>query len=146
MKLRPSALLLPLALSLCASAALAAPKAPPHYATLDHSSETLADKAAAEALWAESLPVARLAKLYPLKKYGFVSEVEGGFDATRTCVVTARAMMLPLSATRAFVFKPVKTATAFESLPNASLEQCRALAKTKLREAVQGIVASLVAN
>ena len=132
-----------LALTVSAGAALAAPKAAPRYTTLDHSSEILADKAGTDALWAESLPVARMSKLYPLKKFGFVSEVEGGFDATKTCVVTARAMLLPLNG-KSFVFSPVKTATAFEALPNASLDQCRALAKTKLREAVGAVVASII--
>jgi len=145
MNFRSSVLLLPLALSLSAGAAMAAPKAAPRYATLDHSTETLADKAAAEALWTETLPVARLSKLYPLKKFGFVSEIEGGFDASKTCVVTARAMMLPLAG-KNFIFKPVKTATAFESLPGASQEQCRALAKTKLRDAIQAVAASLLPN
>jgi len=145
MNFRSTALLLPLALSLSAGAALAVPKAAPRYATFDHSSEALADKAAAEALWAESLPVARLSKLYPLKKFGFVSEVEGGFDASKTCVVTARAMLLPLAG-KSFIFKPVKTATAYEALPNASMEQCRALAKTKLRDAIQAVAASLLPN
>jgi hypothetical protein len=124
------------------SAALAAP--PPPYITLDHSTETLMDAKTAKALW-DPVLTARLARLYPAKKWGFVSEVEGGFNQAKTCVVTARAMMLPRSG-KTLVFAPMKTATAFDSLPNATQEQCKDLAKTKLKEAIQGSVSELTAN
>ena len=46
---------------------------------------------------AENLP-AKVWKLYPASKYAFVSQVEGGMKGT-TCVVAARVMVLPLTAT-----------------------------------------------
>ena len=120
--------------------------ADPVYMTLDHSSDALIDKTAAQAVWSELLAgkVVRLNRLYPTRRWGFVSQVEGGFNQGKTCVVTARAMMLPLTATgRSLVFKPNKTATAFDALPNATREQCNDLAKAKLKEAAQGVLSSL---
>lgn len=121
--------------------------ADPVYMTLDHSTEGLIDKAAAKAVWDEQLggKMPRLNRLYPVRRWGFLSQVEGGFNQSKTCVVTARAMMLPLTATgRSLVFKPSKTATAFDAVPNATREQCNDLAKTKLKEAVQGVLSSLM--
>lgn len=121
--------------------------ADPVYTTLDHSTDGLIDKAAARAVWDEQLngKVPRLNRLYPVRRWGFLSQVEGGFTASKTCVVTARAMMLPLTATgRSLVFKPSKTATAFDAVPNATREQCNDLAKAKLKEAVQGVLSSLL--
>ena len=106
-------------LLLTGSPALAAP--PPAYMTLDHSTETLMDAKSAKLLW-ESVLSARLAKLYPPKKWGFISQVEGGFNSARTCVITARAMMVPRSG-KTLVFAPMKTATAFDALPNATEAQ-----------------------
>ena len=130
------------ALLLMGSAALAAP--PPPYITVDHSTETLIDAKAAKALW-EPVLTARLARLYPPKKWGFITEVGGGFNPAKTCVITARAMMVPRSG-KTLVFAPMKTATAFDALPNATQEQCKDLAKTKLKEAMQGSVSELTAN
>jgi hypothetical protein len=118
--------------------------APPPYVSVDHSTETLVDKATAKAMWQEALP-ARLVKLYPPKKWGFVSEVEGGFNAAKTCVITARAMMMPLRG-KLLTFKPAKTATAFDALPNATNEQCKELARTKLKEAITAVVGGLIAG
>ncbi len=118
--------------------------AQPQYLTVDHSSEMLMDAATAKAMWKTQLPVARLAKLYSPKKWGFASEVEGGFNAAKTCVVTARAMLLPLRG-KLLSFKPEKTATTFDALPNATRDQCRELARQKLEEAMQAVVAGLVA-
>ena len=121
--------------------------ADPVYTTLDHSTDGLIDKAAAQAVWVEQLSgkVPRLNRLYPTRRWGFLSQVEGGFTSGKACVITARAMMLPLSATgRSLVFKPSKTATAFDTLPNATREQCNDLAKAKLKEAVQGVLSSLL--
>ena len=117
--------------------------APAPYLTLDHSTEILMDKATAQTLWTEGLPAARLARLYPPKKWGFVSQVEGGFTDAKVCVVTSRAMLLPRSG-KTLVFKPHRTATAFATLPGASQQQCRDIARVKLKEAVAAIVAPLL--
>ncbi|HEV8691525.1 MAG TPA: hypothetical protein VGQ91_14590, partial [Ideonella sp.] len=70
----------------------AAHAADPVYITLDHSSDGVMDKATAQAIWKEALTgkTAKLNKLYPVKRWGFVSEVEGGFNQAKTCVITAR--------------------------------------------------------
>ena len=44
-------------------------------------------------------------------------------------------MMLPVRG-KTLVFKPAKMATAFDALPNASAEQCKELARAKLKEAI----------
>ena len=124
------------------SAAHAAP--PPPYLTFDHSTETLIDKKTAKSLWEPHL-TARLARLYPPKKWGFATEVEGGFNQAKTCIITARAMMMPRSG-KNLVFTPMKTATAYDALPNATQDQCKDLAKAKLKEAIQGSMAGLMAN
>ena len=116
--------------------------APPAYTTLDHSSAMLMDAATAKAMWKQNLP-AKLFRLYPEKKWGFVSEVEGGFDDARVCVITARAMMLPRSG-KTLIFAPAQTATAFGSLAGASAEQCKAMAKVKLSEAMAAVSSALV--
>ena len=118
--------------------------APAAYLTLDHSTATLMDKATAQALWQEHLP-AKLVKLYPIKKWGFVTAVEGGFDEARVCVITARAMMMPRSG-KTLVFQPARTATAFASQAGATMPQCRALAKAKLAEAIAAIESTLLAR
>lgn len=128
--------------TLLAFASGAALAAPPAYLTLDNSSAQLMDAATASALWKQNLP-AKMFRLYPVKKWGFVSEVEGGFDDARVCVVTARAMMLPRNG-KTLVFQPAKTATAFGTQANASADQCRAFAKAKLGEAVMAVSTSLV--
>ena len=55
----------------------------------------LIDAPTAEKLWKENT-TARVEKLYPSRKFRFVSEVTGGFNEAKTCVVTARAMLLPV--------------------------------------------------
>jgi len=135
-----------LAAPLLALAANAAHAADPVYITLDHSTDGVIDKASAQAVWAELLTgkVVKLNKLYPTKRWGFVSEVEGGFNQAKTCVVTARAMMLPVTMNKSLLFKPNKTATAFDALPNATREQCQDLAKAKLKEAAGGVLSGLM--
>lgn len=127
------------ALSLCAVAA------PPRKAVLiDHSTEALIDSASALAVLSEHIP-ARLWKVYPASKWGFVSQVQGGLTPNGTCVVTARVMMVPLTQTlKAVLFRPEKTATAFDAQPGASAEQCRELARDKLKQAVDSVVSGLV--
>jgi hypothetical protein len=116
--------------------------APDPYIVLDHSSETLMDGAVAGALW-KDYASDKVRKLYPSGKWGFVSQVLGGFTADKTCVVTARAMILPRSR-KDLIFRPAKTATTFGTQAGASNEQCKALAKTKLGEAIAAIEMALV--
>ena len=67
-----------LLLALSASTAQAAP--PKNAVLVDHSSATLIDPATAHAILAEAIP-ARVWKLYPASKWGYVTEVEGGFNS-----------------------------------------------------------------
>jgi len=140
--MKPSGLYAALLSSCLMAAAQAAPAPYPAYLMVDNSSESLMDKATALALWKENVP-ARLARLYPANKWGFLSQVEGGFDDGRLCIVTARASLLPRSG-KALVFLPAKTATAFGSQAGASSEQCRALAKAKLAEAMASVRGALL--
>ena len=97
----------------------------------------------AKALMAENIP-ARVWMLYPARKYTFLSQVEGGMTANKTCVVSARVMLLPLTATvGAVLMRPQKTATAFDAQPDSSTEQCRSLARDKLKEATAAVGAAL---
>ena len=116
--------------------------APPNYLTLDHSTAALIDAKSAKAVWKDALPD-KLVKLYPVAKWGFVTQVEGGFDDGKVCVVTARAMLMPRQGA-ALVFKPAKTTTTFGSQAGATPDQCKALAKTKLRESVEAMRAALL--
>ena len=49
--------------------------APAMYTVIDNSSGALMNQSTAEALWKEQMS-AKLIRLYPVKKWGFVSEVE----------------------------------------------------------------------
>ena len=116
------------------------------YLFLNRSSEALIDDATASSLFAEIVS-AKLIKLYPVNRWGFAAQVEGGLTQANTCVVAARVMLLPRNqpvATKLLLFKPGKMATAFDALPNASSAQCKDLAKKKLREANQAMAAALV--
>ena len=126
-------------LAIIASAVQAAPAL---YTVIDNSSGALMNQSTAEALWKEQMS-AKLIRLYPVKKWGFVSEVEGGFDDTKVCVITARAMMLPRSG-KALVYRPAKTATAFGTHASASQQQCQMLAKAKLKEAIGAVSSALL--
>ena len=127
-------------LMLCASAWAAGPKTN----FVDHSNDLLISKADAKAVMGENIPD-KVWKIYPASKYAFLSQVEGGRTPSGTCVVTARVMVMTLTPTvRAVLFRPQKTATAFEALPGATSEQCRALAKDKLKDATIGVVSSIV--
>jgi hypothetical protein len=125
----------------------ASAQAQPTFLIRDDSSERLIDKAAASAIWKAALPQARLAKLYPPAKWGFLSQVEGGILGGQTCVVTARATLLPrTSPTRRLVWEPAKMTTTFDSRPGADPAACSALAAERLKEAVDALVAGLVAT
>ena len=139
MKLR---VLLPL---LFLSAAHCGWAAPPKKAVLiDHSNVTLIDGKMALDMLGKSIP-ARVWKIYPVNRWGFVSQVEGGFTPSGICVITARVMMMELTPTRKQMeFRPHQTATAFDALPGATREQCRNAARGKLQEAIDSVVSSLV--
>ena len=115
--------------------------------SVDRSGSSLIDAATSERIWKENTP-ARVAKLYPTRKFRFVSEIVGGFNDAKTCVVSARAMLLPVVLLPVqgskIVYEPVKTATAFDAAPGLSREQCQALARDKLKEAVQSVTGALV--
>ncbi len=130
------------ALCLAASAATAQQNKIPHI--VDHSNSALIDKATATQMLTDGIPP-KVWKVYSPRQWGFISEVEGGFTSQKICVVAARVTMIPLTVTlKAPLMRPEKIATAYDALPNASQEQCKELAKQKLNEAIQGIVASLV--
>jgi len=138
--------LVPVALMCAALGAWAADAKPPaakKRVLIDLSSEMLIDAPSAVAILGERIPE-KVWKLYPARKWGFASQVEGGFTQDKTCVITARVMLAPLSATNGVILRPAKRATAFEAIPNATIEQCRAMAKDKLREAADAVVSSLV--
>ncbi len=134
----PAVVMIPVLL-LSATAWAAGPKTN----LVDHSSDLLIDAAAAKAAMGESIP-AKVWKAYPASKWAFVSQVEGGMKGT-TCVIAARVMLLPLTPTvKAVLFRPEKTATAFDAVVNSSTEACKATAKDKLKEATEAVVSSLV--
>ncbi len=123
--------------------ATAAMAAGPKTNFTDHSNNQLIEADAAKAVMGENIP-AKVWKLYPANKFTFASQVEGGMKGT-TCVVTARVMLLPLTPTmKAVLFRPDKTATAFDAAPNSSTDACKALAKDKLKEATAAVVSALV--
>lgn len=129
------------ALPLCASVWAAEPGV--KTTLVDFSNDLLIVESAAKAVLAENLP-AKVWKLYPASKYAFVSQVEGGMKGS-TCVVTARVMLVPLTPTaKAVLFRPQKTATAFDAQVNSSTEACKTLARDKLKEATQAVVSSLI--
>lgn len=134
------AVLIPTLLLFTMSAWAAGPKTN----LMDFSNATLIETGAAKAVMAEIIP-AKVWKLFPAKKYTFLSQVEGGLTADKSCVITARVMLLPLTATvGAVLMRPQKTATAFDVQPGSSTAQCQALARDKLKEATNAVVSGLV--
>ena len=104
---------------------------------LDHSNSNLIEPAAAKAVLTDNIP-ARVWKIHKPGDFAFLSQVEGGLNAQRTCVVTARVMLLPLTGTlNVPMWRPLPkmTATAYDAQVNSSTDQCTALAKDKLKEA-----------
>jgi len=111
---------------------------------LDLSSEALIDGDTAKGLLQEGM-MAKVWKLYPEGKWTFLSQVEGGLTREGICVVTARVVLLPRTGTvRAALWRLEKKAIAFDTKAGASDDQCKALAREKLKEAIAGVVASLV--
>jgi len=129
-----------------ATAAFAAPAKPMR---ADHLSTFLMDHATATQLWKENTPP-QISRLYPPGKFRFISDVSGGFNDSRICVVTARAMLLPVVLLpiqgAKVVYAPVRSATTFDAAPSLNREQCQQLAKTKLKEAIQSVMSSLTAS
>ena len=126
----------------------AAYAAPPKYIIIDHSTNAAMTKESALAIWTaqvDAKTMARLSKLYPVSKWGFISEVEGGFTTDKVCVITARAMMLPRITASRLVYKPSETSTAFGAQAGATLDQCKQLAASKLKEAIASVISSLIA-
>jgi hypothetical protein len=113
---------------------------------LDHSNANLIDEAGAKAVMAENIP-AKVWKIHPAGRFAFLSQVEGGVNAAGTCVVAARVMVLPLTATvNAPLFRPLPklTATAYDAITGATADKCKALAKDKLKEATLAVVSNIV--
>mgnify|MGYP000392020069 CR=1 FL=1 len=128
-------------------AAAAAP--PPQYLFVDDSSPILIDRASALKIWQAQVDDnmrLRLQKLYPVAKWGFVSQVQGGFTTDGVCVITARAVLVPRVLGSRLVFKPQRSATAFASKPSATQEECRTLAAGKLKDAVVAVRSALIAS
>ncbi len=129
---------------LATPAAQAQPVREPKSMMLDLSTEALIDAESAKTLVKENIP-ARVWKLYPEGKWTFLSQVEGGLTREGICVVTARVVLLPRTGTvRAVLWRPEKSATTFDAKPGASAEQCKALAREKLKEATGAVVSALV--
>jgi len=124
------------------SAADAGPT-PKNPVLVDLSSETLIDTASAVSVVGAAIP-ASVWKLYPPRKWGFFSQVSGGFTPDKVCVVTARVMLAPLTVTNGIIMRPTERAMAFDAKPGATQEECRAIARAKLQEAADAVVASLV--
>lgn len=130
-------------LLIAASLSATAWAAEPRTNFMDHSTGLLIDSTTAKQIMGDNIP-AKVWKLYPPSKYTFVSQVEGGMNGT-TCVVSARVMLLPLTPTmKAVLFRPQKTATAFDSVVNSSTDACKSLARDKLKEATVAVVSALV--
>jgi hypothetical protein len=133
-------------LPLAAGAADAKPPPPPKTNLIDHSADQLIDEASARAIMGENIP-AKVWKLYPANKFAFLSQVAGGITPAGTCVVTARVMLLTVTpATKAVLFRPQKTATAFDAKPTGGLDGCKAAAREKLKEATTAVVSALVSS
>jgi hypothetical protein len=139
----------PAAATSAASAPAAKLPKPPKPISVDRSASYLIEPAMSEKLWEDNLS-ARVKKLYPIRKFRFVSEVGGGFNEAKLCVVSARAMMLPVvrlpvQGLKA-IYAPIKTSTAFDAVPNLSREQCQALARSMLKDAIQSVASALAAS
>ena len=110
---------------------------------MDHSNTALISAEAAIQVMDENIPE-KAWKIVKGSQYVWLSQVEGGMNGT-TCVVTARVMVLPLTATvNAPLFRPKNTATSFDAAANSTPDACKALAKAKLKEATLAVASSVV--
>ncbi|MCW5634818.1 MAG: hypothetical protein KIT17_15905 [Rubrivivax sp.] len=122
----------------------AQPVREPKSLLLDLSADALIDGDTARAMLKEGIP-AKVWAVYPEGKWTFLSQVEGGLTREGICVVTARVVLLPRTGTvRAVLWRPEKAATTFDARPSATAEQCKELARDKLRQAIGAVVSSLV--
>jgi glycine cleavage system aminomethyltransferase T len=130
------------ALMLSTAAIAADPKAV-KMTLVDHSNALLISGDDAKAVMAENLP-ASVFKIHPGSRYAFVSQVEGGMKGG-TCIVSARVMLVPLTAAaKAVLFRPQKMATAYDAVPNSGTDACKALAREKLKEATSAVASGIV--
>ena len=102
------------------------------------------DEKALVAVWKQEFPP-QIPRLYPPKKFGFLAVIDGGIDPQGLCVVAARATMLP-RAGKILQYKPVRSAVVFDAQRDSTREQCTGLAKAKLNEAIEGMLAGIVAG
>ncbi len=102
------------------------------------------DAKALDAIWKEDFP-AQIPKLFPPSKYGFLAVIDGGIDQAGKCVVTTRATMLP-RAGKLLQFRPVRSAVVFDALTGTTREKCADLAKSKLDQAIEGMLTGIVAE
>lgn len=140
----PASALVLSALFLAASADAADPKKMAgNKRLMDHSNSALISAEAAIQVMDENIPE-RAWKIAKGSQHVWLSQVEGGMNGT-TCVVTARVMVLPLTAAmNAPMFRPKQTATTFDAAVNSTADACKALARVKLKEATLAVASSLV--
>ena len=144
--MKPSPVLLALvaAAALVSAAAQAQPVREAKSLLLDLSSTKLIGSEEAKELVRELVP-ARVWKLYPEGRWTFLTQVEGGLTAGGICAVTARVVLLPRTGTvRAVLWRPEQVATTFDAKAGATLDECRAMARTKLKESIGAVVSALV--
>lgn len=110
---------------------------------MDRSNASLISADEAVKVMDENIPE-KAWKIVKGSQYVWVSQVDGGMNGT-TCVVTARVMVLPLTATlNAPLFRPKNTATTFDAAANSTMDACKALAKAKLKEATLAVASGVV--
>jgi hypothetical protein len=143
MKLGPFVCAALLSTALGVSAAELRSKTEPKRLMVDLSSDAVMDAATAVAI-VDEVVSAKVRKLYPAKKWAFLSQVEGGITPERICVVTARVILAPLSAGNRLVMQPEERTTVFGAIANATQDQCRQMARDKLRQAADALVSNLV--
>ncbi|MDO9073106.1 MAG: hypothetical protein Q7U73_07555 [Rubrivivax sp.] len=130
------------ALMLSTAAYAADPKAV-KMTLVDHSNALLISPAEAKAVMAENLPAA-VFKIHPASRFAFISQVEGGMKGS-TCIVSARVMLVPLTPTaKAVLFRPQRTATAYDAAVNSSTDACKVMARAKLKEATSAVASGIV--
>ena len=144
MKLLPASVFALCAIVLATSAQAADPKKQPgNKRLMDHSNPLLISEDTAKKVMVANIPE-KAWKIIKGSQYVWVSQVEGGMNGA-TCVVTARVMVLPLTASlNVPMFRPKHTATAFDAVANSSLDACKATAAAKLKEATLAVASSVV--
>lgn len=144
MNLLPASALALSALLIATSAQAEDPKKlPGNKRLMDHSNPLLISAEAAKKVMDDNIP-AKAWMIIKGSQYTWVSSVEGGMNGS-TCVIAARVMVLPLTATlNVPMYRPKHTATAFDALPNSNIEACKVLASDKLKEATLAVASSVV--